>query len=121
MIVDWRAHKYLGEFQYALGRNLRRIPQPYKVRSMLWQEKTAQPPRIQTWSIEPPVEYPRNPRKNHGSIDGLCGSMREFGFKIPCLVRSYGLSVEPHIKAFQESSGLSRQESIHSNRDLSKG
>lgn len=30
----------------------------------------------------PPRPYPRNPRKNDAAVDRICGSIREFGFKI---------------------------------------
>jgi ParB-like chromosome segregation protein Spo0J len=46
--------------------------------------------RIEYWPIERLVEYPRNPRKNDGAVDRMCASIREFGFKIPCRVRSDG-------------------------------
>ena len=49
---------------------------------------------IEQWPIERLVEYPRNPRKNDAVVDRMCGSIREFGFKIPCLVRSDGEVVE---------------------------
>src|SRR5712671_3454947 len=54
--------------------------------------------RIETWPIERLVEYPRNPRKNDGAVDRMCGSIREFGFKIPCLVRSSGEVVDGHLR-----------------------
>src|SRR6267142_3542009 len=54
--------------------------------------------RIETWSIGRLVEYPRNPRKNDGAVDRMCGSIREFGFKIPCLVRSDGEVVDGHLR-----------------------
>jgi DNA modification methylase len=44
------------------------------------------------------VEYPRNPRKNDSAVDRMCGSIREFGFKIPCLVRSDGEVVDGHLR-----------------------
>src|ERR1700682_3850935 len=54
--------------------------------------------RIETWPIERLVEYPRNPRKNDGAVDRMCGSIRECGFKIPCLVRSDGELVDGHLR-----------------------
>src|SRR5580658_1660323 len=65
---------------------------------MLSQETAALPPQIQTWPIERLVEYPRNPRKNDNAVDRMCGSIREFGFKIPCLVRSDGEVVDGHLR-----------------------
>ena len=53
---------------------------------------------IELWPIERLVEYPRNPRKNDAAVDRMCGSIREFGFKIPCLVRSDGEVVDGHLR-----------------------
>jgi ParB-like chromosome segregation protein Spo0J len=53
---------------------------------------------IELWPIERLVEYPRNPRKNDAAVDRMCGSIREFGFKIPCLVRSNCEVVEGHLR-----------------------
>jgi len=54
--------------------------------------------RIEIWPIERLVEYPRNPRKNDAAVDRMCASIREFGFKIPCLVRSDGEVVDGHLR-----------------------
>jgi hypothetical protein len=43
--------------------------------------------RIDYWPIDRLVAYARNPRKNDSAVDRMCSSIREFGFKIPCLVR----------------------------------
>jgi len=53
---------------------------------------------IELWPIERLVEYPRNPCKNDSAVDRMCGSIREFGFKIPCLVRSDGEIVDGHLR-----------------------
>jgi ParB-like chromosome segregation protein Spo0J len=53
---------------------------------------------IQTWSIDKLVFYARNPRKNDAAVDRMCGSIREFGFKIPCLVRSDGEVIDGHLR-----------------------
>src|SRR5579859_8078220 len=50
------------------------------------------------WSIERLVFYARNPRKNDAAVDRMCASIREFGFKIPCLVRSDGEIVDGHLR-----------------------
>jgi hypothetical protein len=42
---------------------------------------------IERWSIDRFVFYERNPRKNDAAVDRMCGSIREFGFKIPVLAR----------------------------------
>ena len=55
---------------------------------------------IQTeiWPIDRLVPYVRNPRKNDQAVDRMCGSLQEFGFKIPCLVRSDGEVVDGHLR-----------------------
>jgi DNA modification methylase len=53
---------------------------------------------IELWPIDRLVEYPRNPRKNDSAVDRMCSSIREFGFKIPCLVRSDGEVVDGHLR-----------------------
>src|SRR5271154_2566911 len=54
--------------------------------------------QIDLWPIERLVEYSRNPRKNDGAVDRMCASIKEFGFKIPCLVRSNGEVVDGHLR-----------------------
>jgi ParB-like chromosome segregation protein Spo0J len=53
---------------------------------------------IELWPIARLVEYPRNPRKNDAAVDRMCASIHEFGFKIPCLVRSDGEVVDGHLR-----------------------
>src|SRR5437868_5724992 len=53
---------------------------------------------IQTWNIDRLVPYIRNPRKNDAAVDRMCGSIREFGFKIPVLARSDGEVVDGHLR-----------------------
>jgi ParB-like chromosome segregation protein Spo0J len=50
------------------------------------------------WPIERLREYARNPRKNDSAVDRMCASIREFSFKIPCLVRSDGEVVDGHLR-----------------------
>jgi DNA modification methylase len=53
---------------------------------------------IQIWPIDKLVFYARNPRKNDAAVDRMCGSIREFGFKIPCLIRSDGEVIDGHLR-----------------------
>src|ERR1700692_4510670 len=53
---------------------------------------------IQIWPIDKLVLYARNPRKNDKAVERMCGSIREFGFKIPCLVRSDGEVIDGHLR-----------------------
>src|SRR5208283_5891765 len=54
--------------------------------------------QVQIWSIDRFVFYARNPRKNDASVDRMCSSIREFGFKIPVLARSDGTVVDGHLR-----------------------
>src|SRR5438067_12730408 len=53
---------------------------------------------IETWNIDRLVFYARNPRKNDAAVDRMCGSITEFGFKIPVLARSDGEVVDGHLR-----------------------
>jgi ParB-like chromosome segregation protein Spo0J len=53
---------------------------------------------ILVWPIDRLIPYSRNPRKNDAAVDRMCGSIREFGFKLPCLVRSDGEIVDGHLR-----------------------
>jgi DNA modification methylase len=53
---------------------------------------------IEIWPIDKLRPYPRNPRKNDAAVDRMCESIRVFGFKIPCLVRSDGEVVDGHLR-----------------------
>jgi hypothetical protein len=54
--------------------------------------------QIETWAIDRLIPYARNPRKNDHAVEQMCASIREFGFKIPCLVRSDGEVVDGHLR-----------------------
>ena len=54
--------------------------------------------QMETWRIDRLIPYARNPRKNDQAVDRMCASIREFGFKIPCLVRSNGEIVDGHLR-----------------------
>ncbi len=54
--------------------------------------------KIEIWPIDKLIPYPRNPRKNNVAVDRMCGSIREFGFKIPVLARSDGEVVDGHLR-----------------------
>src|SRR5438034_3449159 len=54
--------------------------------------------QIENWPIDRLVPYIRNPRKNDAAVDRMCGSIREFGFKIPVLARSDGEVVDGHLR-----------------------
>ena len=55
-------------------------------------------PNLQYWQLAKFVPYFRNPRKNDHAVDRMICSIREFGFKIPVLVRSSGEVVDGHLR-----------------------
>src|SRR3954453_6111258 len=65
---------------------------------MLSQEATVLSQQIQTWPIDKLIFYARNPRKNDAAVDRMCGSIREFGFKVPVLARSDGEVIDGHLR-----------------------
>src|SRR5208283_558942 len=65
---------------------------------MLAQGTALSIPQIQIWPIDRLVFYARNPRKNDAAVDRMYDSIREFGFKIPCLARSDGEVVDGHLR-----------------------
>jgi ParB-like chromosome segregation protein Spo0J len=65
---------------------------------MLSQETAAQTPHVQIWPIDRLIFYARNPRKNDAAVDRMCSSIREYGFKVPCLARSDGEVVDGHLR-----------------------
>ena len=65
---------------------------------MLSRARAAQTLQIQLWPIDRLVPYGRNPRRNDAAVDRMCASIREFGFKIPCLVRSDGEVVDGDLR-----------------------
>src|SRR5215831_11384800 len=54
--------------------------------------------QVETWPVDRLIPYARNPRKNDRAVDRLCSSIREFGFKIPCLVCGDGEVVDGHLR-----------------------
>ncbi len=56
------------------------------------------PDRIDVWPLDQLIPYARNPRKNDAAVSQMVASIREFGFKIPCLVRADGEVVDGHLR-----------------------
>ncbi len=52
----------------------------------------------ETWPIEKFVEYVRNPRKNDHVVDRIAAAIREFGFRVPMIVKSDGTIVDGHLR-----------------------
>src|SRR5215467_8696328 len=65
---------------------------------MMQEASTASTMQIQSWPIDKLVLYARNPRKNDAAVDRMCGSIREFGFKIPVLAQGDGAVVDGHLR-----------------------
>jgi len=61
-------------------------------------ESNASSNHIELWPLDKLVPYEKNPRKNDSSVDRMCASIKEFGFKIPCLARGNGEVVDGHLR-----------------------
>src|SRR5580704_18448318 len=53
---------------------------------------------IQYWHIAKLIPYARNPRKNDDAVDRMVVSIREFGFKVPLLIRRNGDIIDGHLR-----------------------
>ena len=53
---------------------------------------------LEHWPLERFVAYARNPRKNDHAVDRLAAAIREFGFRVPMLVKSDGTVVDGHLR-----------------------
>ena len=62
------------------------------------QARAPQKLKIQFWPIDRLVSYIRHLRKNDEAVDRMCASIREFGLRIPCLVRSDGEVVDGELR-----------------------
>lgn len=54
--------------------------------------------QFETWPIDRLIEYSRNPRKNDHAVDKIAGAIKEFGFRVPVVVKSDGLVVDGHLR-----------------------
>lgn len=65
---------------------------------MLSRAKVVPIVQIQLWPIDRFVPYIRHLRRNAAAVDRMCASIREFGFKVPCLVRGDGEVVDGDLR-----------------------
>lgn len=54
--------------------------------------------QIEYWDIERLTPYARNPRRNDAAVPKMAGLIREFGFKVPVIVRSSGEVIDGHLR-----------------------
>ena len=50
------------------------------------------------WPLDKLVPYARNPRDNDAQVARMAAALREFGFRIPLVVRSDGTVVDGHLR-----------------------
>lgn len=53
---------------------------------------------IEYWDIDKLVPYARNPRKNDDAVPKMAGLIKEFGFKVPVVIRSDGEVIDGHLR-----------------------
>ncbi|MDR0477677.1 MAG: DNA modification methylase [Desulfobulbaceae bacterium] len=54
--------------------------------------------KIESWATHRLVPYAFNLRKNDGAVDRMAAALREFGFRVPLLVRSSGEIIDGHLR-----------------------
>ena len=54
--------------------------------------------KIEIRKIESLIDYARNPRKNDEVISKMTASIKEFGFRLPLLIKSDGLIIDGHLR-----------------------
>jgi ParB-like chromosome segregation protein Spo0J len=63
-------------------------------------KKQAKQPQMQVeyWDIEKLIPYARNPRKNDDAVPKMAGVIKEFGFKVPIVIKSDGSVIDGHLR-----------------------
>lgn len=56
------------------------------------------PMELALWPVEKLVPYANNPRKNDHAVDRMVTVIKEFGFRIPLVVRSNGEIIDGHLR-----------------------
>lgn len=54
--------------------------------------------QIESFDVEKIIPYARNPRKNDHAVDQVAAAIKEFGFRVPMLVKSDGSLVDGHLR-----------------------
>lgn len=54
--------------------------------------------QLEHWPIDKFIEYARNPRKNDHAVDRVAAAIKEFGFRVPVVVKSDGVVVDGHLR-----------------------
>lgn len=54
--------------------------------------------KIEYWDIEKLIPYARNPRRNDEAVPRMAGLIREFGFRVPVIIRSTGEVIDGHLR-----------------------
>ena len=54
--------------------------------------------KIEYWDIDKLIPYARNPRKNDDAVPKMAGLIKEFGFKVPVVIRSDGEVIDGHLR-----------------------
>ena len=54
--------------------------------------------KLEHWPTSRLIPYARNPRKNDHAVEQMAGAIREFGFRIPLIVKSTGEICDGHLR-----------------------
>ena len=54
--------------------------------------------QVEYWDVDKLIPYARNPRKNDAAVPKMAGLRKEFGFKVPIVIRSDGSVIDGHLR-----------------------
>lgn len=54
--------------------------------------------QIEMWPVDRLIPYEKNPRKNDHAVEKVAQAIREFGFRVPVLIRGDGNVVDGHLR-----------------------
>jgi len=54
--------------------------------------------QVEYWDVDKLIPYARNPRKNDAAVPKMAGLIKEFGFKVPIVIRSDGSVIDGHLR-----------------------
>lgn len=54
--------------------------------------------KVEQWPVDKLLPYVRNPRKNDHAVPKMASLIKEFGFKVPVVIRSDGSVIDGHLR-----------------------
>lgn len=74
--------------------------------------------KVETWPIDKPIPYSRNPRNNEAAVSKVAGSIKEFGWRQPIVVDSEGVIIAGHTRLLAAQHLRLKEVPVHVATDL---